>query len=115
MKGNRFVTPKSDAILPSVTRRSIMVLAQQHLDMTIEERPVNLREELPEFEEVAACGTAAVLSPVGKIYVDGQWHRFYGNGEKVGPVMQKVYDLLVGIQRGELSDDNNWTHEVAID
>ncbi|MGJ8690024.1 MAG: branched-chain amino acid aminotransferase [Gammaproteobacteria bacterium] len=115
MKGGRFVTPKSNAILPSVTRRSIMTLASQHLDCVIEERPVNLRQEIADFEEVAACGTAAVLSPVGKIYVDGQWHKFHDNGESVGPVMQKVYDLLVGIQRGELADDNGWIHEVKID
>lgn len=115
MSGNRFVTPKSNAILPSVTRRSIMRLAEQHLNMTIEERPVNLRKEMAEFEEVAACGTAAVLSPVGRIWVDQKWHAFYGEGQKVGPVMQKVYDLLVGIQRGELADDNDWTHEVQID
>lgn len=115
MKGGRFVTPKSNAILPSVTRRSIMTLAEQHLDLIIEERPVDLRKEIGDFEEVAACGTAAVLSPVGKIWVDGQWHTFHDNGESVGPVMQKVYDLLVGIQRGELADDNGWTYEVKID
>lgn len=115
MKGNRFVSPKSNAILPSVTRRSVMTLAEQHLDMHVENRPINLREEMNEFEEVAACGTAAVLSPVGKIWVDGQWHKFYGDGEKSGPVMQKVYDLLVSIQRGETADENGWTHEVNID
>ncbi len=115
MKGNRLVSPKSNAILPSVTRRSIMTLAEQYLQMQVENRPINLREEIGEFEEVAACGTAAVLSPVGKIWVDGEWQRFYGNGEKVGPVMQKIYDLLVGIQRGELTDKNGWTHEVRID
>lgn len=115
MKGNRLVSPKSGAILPSVTRRSVMTLAEQHLNMQVENRPINLRQELSEFEEVAACGTAAVLSPVGKIWVDGQWHKFYGDGEKVGPVMQKVYDLLVGIQRGEAADENGWTYEIAID
>jgi branched-chain amino acid aminotransferase len=115
MKGNRFVSPKSNAILPSVTRRSVMTLAEQHLNMTVENRPIDLRGELSDFEEVAACGTAAVLTPVGKIWVDGVWHAFHGNGEKVGPVMQKVYDLLVGIQRGELADDNGWLHEVHVD
>jgi branched-chain amino acid aminotransferase len=52
---------------------------------------------------------------VGKIWVDGEWHAFYGSGEKVGPVMQKLYDLLVGIQRGELADVHGWTREVCID
>lgn len=115
MKGNRFVTPKSNAILPSVTRRSIMTLAEQHLHMQVEDRPIDLRKEIDEFEEMAACGTAAVLAPVGKIWLDGAWHHFHDNGQSVGPVMQKVYDLLVGIQRGESADDNRWTHAVKID
>ena len=114
MSGNRLVTPKSDAVLPSVTRRSLMVLAEQELGMQVENRPIELRTEIGEFEEVCACGTAAVLSPVGRILVDGQWHSFFGNGESVGPVMQKLYDLLVGVQRGELPDTNGWTHEVSI-
>jgi branched-chain amino acid aminotransferase len=115
MQGNKIVTPKSNAILPSVTRRSVMVLAEQKLGMQAENRPINLREEMTAFEEVAACGTAAVLSPVGRIWVDGRWHGFYGEGKKVGPVMQKLYDLLVGIQRGELPDENGWIHEVSMD
>ena len=114
MSGNRLVTPKSDAVLPSVTRRSLMTLAEQELNMKVENRPIELRKEIGDFEEVGACGTAAVVSPVGKILVDGQWHSFYGKGEKVGPVMQKLYDLLVGVQRGELADHNRWTHEVEI-
>lgn len=115
MKGNRLVSPKSNAILPSVTRRSVMTLAEEQMKMQVENRPIDLRAELAEFDEVAACGTAAVLSPVGKIWVDGEWHAFYGNGEKVGPVMQNLYDLLVGIQRGELADVHGWTREVRID
>ncbi len=114
MSGNRLVTPSSGAVLPSVTRRSIMVLAEQELGMQIEHRPIELRKELPEFEEVGACGTAAVLSPVGKILVDGQWHHFHDNGESVGPVMQKLYDSLVTLQRGERDDPYGWTHEVVI-
>ncbi len=114
MTGNRFVTPKSDAVLPSITRRSLMVLAEDQLGMKTETRPVDLRAELGDFEEVAACGTAAVLSPVGKIWFDDQWHTFYDDGKSVGPVMQKLYDLLVGIQRGELEDPYDWLHEVPI-
>lgn len=115
MKGNRFVTPKSNAILPSVTRRSIMTLVGQHLNMQVEDRPIDLRKEIGDFEEMAACGTAAVLTPVGKVWLDGAWHHFYDKGQSVGPIMQKVYDLLVGIQRGETPDDNHWTYEVKID
>lgn len=112
MKDGSFVTPGSNAVLPSVTRRSIMTLAEQELGLSIEQRAINLREELPNFEEVAACGTAAVISPVGKIWVDDEWHRFYGNGEEAGPVMKQLYALLVGIQRGEIEDKYGWAHEV---
>ncbi|MBU2644121.1 branched-chain amino acid aminotransferase [bacterium] len=114
MTGNRFVTPRSNAILPSVTRRSIMTLAKDELKMTIEERPVAIREEMAEIEEMAACGTAAVISPVGKIWIDGQWHLFYGNGEKVGPVMKRLYDSLTQIQKGEKADPFGWTTKVNI-
>jgi len=114
MTNNRFVTPKSKAILPSVTRRSIMILAKEELEMNIEERPVAIREEMSEIEEMAACGTAAVISPVGKICVDNQWHTFYGDGEAVGPVMQKLYDSLTQIQRGEKADPYGWVKKVEI-
>lgn len=109
LSGNRLVTPKSDAILPSITRRSIMTLAQEELGMETAARPIDLRAEVDSFEEVGACGTAAVLSPVGKIWFDDKWHRFYGNGEEVGPVMQKLYDLLSSIQNGEADDRFGWT------
>jgi len=115
MTNNRFVTPKSDAILPSVTRRSIMTIAKEELKMTIEERPVAIREELPEIEEMAACGTAAVISPVGKINLDNQWHKFYADGEQVGPVMQKLYDSLTQIQKGEKADPYGWVKKVNLD
>lgn len=114
MKGNRFVTPKSDAILPSITCRSIMTLAETELHLEIENRPVNLREEMAQFEEVAACGTAAVLSPVGKIWLDDNWHSFYAGGKKVGPIMQQLYDLLVSIQRGEIEDSYDWVREIEL-
>lgn len=111
-RGSRLITPASHAILPSVTRRSIMEIAERELDMETESRPIDLRAEVHTFEEVAACGTAAVLSPVGKIWYDNEWHRFYGNGEEVGPVMQKLYDLLCQLQRGEREDIYGWTREV---
>src|SRR5690606_23923408 len=114
MSGGRFVTPGSSAVLPSITRRSVMTLAESDMGLKTEQRNIDLRKEIAEFEEVAACGTAAVISPVGKIYVDGQWHGFYKNGEEAGPVMQKVYELLVGIQRGEIADKYHWTHNVSL-
>ena len=110
--GNKLITPKSDAILPSITRRSIMEIAKHDLGMSIEERPIDLRAEIDSFVELAACGTAAVLSPVGKLWLDGDWHNFYGNGEKVGPVMQGLYDLLCQLQSGEREDHFAWVKEV---
>jgi branched-chain amino acid aminotransferase len=114
MRGGRFVTPSSNAVLPSVTRRSIMTLAEKDLGLAVEHRPIDLRKEIGEFEEVAACGTAAVVSPVGRIWLDGQWHHFYGDGERAGPVMTQLYELLVGIQRGEKADKYGWVHPVSI-
>lgn len=114
MKDGTFVTPKSDAILPSITRRSIMQLAKDKLGLQTEERPIDLREEFSNFAEVAACGTAAVLSPVGRVWYDDQWHNVNGGGETVGPIMQELYDLLIGIQKGELDDPYGWVHEVEL-
>jgi len=114
MKNGSFVSPRSKAILPSITRRSLMIIAREELGLQSEERPIDLRKEIGDFAEVAACGTAAVLSPVGRIYFDDAWHPIYEDGNTVGPVMQKLYDLLVGIQKGELPDPYGWTHEVSI-
>lgn len=114
MKDGSFVTPKSNAILPSVTRRAIMELAKQELNLKTEERPVELMKELPEIAEMAACGTAAVISPVGKILVNGQWYPFYKEGKEVGPTMLKLYELLTQIQKGEKEDTYGWTKAVEI-
>lgn len=114
MNNGTLVTPKSDAILPSITRRSIMEFAKNQMGLNTQERPIDLRAEFTNFQEMAACGTAAVLSPVGKLYFDQQWHSVYGDGTDVGPVVQQMYDTLVGIQKGELSDEFGWTHEVKI-
>ncbi|MEX0962575.1 MAG: branched-chain amino acid aminotransferase [Pseudohongiellaceae bacterium] len=113
-KDGVLLTPKSEAILPSITRRSIMTLAAEKLGMKTAERAIDLRAEFSTFQEAAACGTAAVLSPIGKIWFDGKWNVVGDAGEDVGPTMQKVYDLLVGIQKGELEDSHGWCHEVSI-
>ena len=109
---NKLITPKSDAILPSITRRSLMTIASEDLNLDTEERPIDLRQEVDSFVELGACGTAAVLSPVGKIWFDEAWHSFHANGEEVGPVMQQLYDLLQQIQSGEKEDSYGWTVEV---
>lgn len=109
---NRFASPKSNAVLPSITRRSLMTLAEQELNLQVQERAIDLRKEFNEFQEMAACGTAAVLSPVGKIWFDDEWHVINQQADSVGPVMQQLYDLLVGIQKGELDDKYGWLHSV---
>jgi len=111
-KENKLISPKSSAILPSITRRSLMTLAREEMGLETEDRPIELRKEVKSFVEVGACGTAAVLSPVGKIWFDEAWHSFYGNGEEVGPVMQELYDLLREIQSGEKADSRGWTVKV---
>jgi branched-chain amino acid aminotransferase len=114
MKDGSLVTPRSNAILPSITRRSLMVLAKDRLKMPTAERPIDLRAEFDQFDEAAACGTAAVLSFVGKIWFDDAWHVIYKDGQSSGPVMQQMYDLLTGIQVGRLPDPYGWTHAVKI-
>ena len=114
MKDGTLVTPKSDAILPSITRRSLMVLAKDQLRLETAERPIDLRREISQFEEAGACGTAAVLSPIGRIWFDAQWHNIYQDGQSVGPIMQQLYDALVGIQKGELTDQHGWLHEITL-
>jgi branched-chain amino acid aminotransferase len=112
MKDGTIVTPQSDSILPSVTRRSVMTLAEDVLGMKTQERPVEFLKEVDDIEEFAACGTAAVISPVGRIRSGESWHRFYGNGEAIGPVTQQLYDLLTAIQKGEREDSYEWTRAV---
>lgn len=109
-KDNTFVTPKSPSILPSITKYSLMHLAEHFLGMKVEERdcPVN---GLDEFVEAGACGTAAVITPIGGIDVDGELHVFHSETE-VGPVTKKLYDTLVGIQFGEIEGPEGWIYKV---
>lgn len=103
IKGNTLVTPKSDTILPSITRRSIVQVAKDYLGMEVEERPVRL-DEIGEFEEAGLCGTAAVISPVGKIVDHGKEITYAGMGEKI----RKLYDTLTGIQMGTVEAPEGW-------
>ena len=113
-KDEKLITPSSDAILPSITRRSIMELAEIELNLKTEERPIDLRSEFQNFSEMAACGTAAVLAPVGKIWFDEKWHSMPGNENSDSSVMKNLYELLVGIQRGEIEDKFGWLHSVDL-
>lgn len=105
IKDNKYVTPKSPSVLPSITNMSLRQLAAD-MGMTVEERDVPL-EELSTFEEVGACGTAAVISPVSKIF-DMQTNKVYQYGEQVGPVSMKLYNLLQDIQYGRVEDKHGW-------
>lgn len=100
-KDNKIVTPQSDSILPSITRRSLMVVAEKYLNLEVEQRKVTL-EEVKDFAECGLCGTAAVISPVGKIVDHGKEICFPSGMEKMGPVTQKLYDTLTGIQMGHI-------------
>ena len=112
IKGNKFITPKSNSILPSVTRRSLEVVAKDYLGMEVEEREV-LLEEVPSFDECGLCGTAAVISPVGKIYDHGREICFPSGMEEMGPTTKKLYDTLTGIQMGRVEAPEGWIFEIA--
>ncbi len=101
------VVPKSDSILPSITRRSLVYVAEHILGLKVTEREV-LLSEVPNFVEMGLCGTAAVISPVGKIYDHGKEICFASGMEKMGPTMQKLYDTLTGIQMGRLEAPEGW-------
>ena len=106
-KDGKVVTPKSDSILPSITRRSLVHVAKEYLGLEVEEREV-LFDEVKDFAECGLCGTAAVISPVGKIYDHGNEICFPSGMEKMGPVIQKLYDTLTGIQMGHIEAPEGW-------
>ena len=110
-KDNKFVTPKSDSILPSITRRSLMEVAEKYLGLTVEHREVFF-EELKDFAECGLCGTAAVISPVGKIYDHGKEICFPSGMEEMGPTTRKLYETLTGIQMGEIEGPEGWVHVI---
>lgn len=106
-KDKEIVTPKSDSILPSITRKSMLYVAEHYLGLKVTERAVRL-EELADFEECGICGTAAVISPVGKIVDHGKEICFPSGMEKMGAVIQELYDTLKGIQLGAIAAPEGW-------
>ncbi len=106
--GKTLVTPKSDTILPSITRRSIVQVAKDYLGMEVEEREIDI-SEIGSFAECGLCGTAAVISPVGKIVDHGKEYEFAG----MGPGIQKLYDTLTGIQMGRIEGPEGWVCEIC--
>ena len=110
-KDGKVVTPKSDSILPSITRRSLIYVAKEYLGLEAEEREVYF-DEVKDFAECGLCGTAAVISPVGKINDHGKEICFPSGMEKMGPVIQKLYDTLTGIQMGRIEAPEGWIHVI---
>ena len=110
-KDNKIVTPKSDSILPSITRRSLMVVAKEYLGLEVEEREV-LFEEVKDFAECGLCGTAAVISPVGKIVDHGKEICLPSGMNDMGPTLKKLYETLTGIQMGKIKAPEGWVVEI---
>lgn len=110
-KDNTVVTPLSDSILPSITRRSICYVAEHYLGLKVEHRQVRF-DEVKDFAECGLCGTAAVISPVGKINDHGKEICLPSGMEKMGPVIQKLYDTLTGIQMGTIEAPEGWIREI---
>lgn len=109
------VVPKSASILPSITRRSLVYIAQNILGLKVDEREVLLSEvEEGKFRECGLCGTAAVISPVGQINDHGKVFEFASGMEEMGPVLKKLYDTLTGIQMGRLEAPEGWICEINV-
>lgn len=106
-KDGKIVTPKSNSILPSITRRSLMYVAENILGMEVEQREVYF-DEVKDMAECGLCGTAAVISPVGKINDHGKEICFPSGMEEMGPVTKKLYDALTGIQMGRMEAPEGW-------
>ena len=106
-KDGKLVTPKSDSILPSITRRSLMYVAEHYLGMTVEHREV-YREELKDFAECGLCGTAAVISPVGMVHSKEEDIFFPSGMDEMGPTLTKLRETLLGIQHGEIEAPEGW-------
>jgi len=121
-KNKKYITPKSDSVLPSITNKSLMTIAKDE-GMVVEEREVPL-EEMESFDEVLACGTAVVVTPVGSITMLGSVEEpddlevgevkkyVFGNSEEVGPVTRRLYDRVRAIQYGEEEDIHGWNYKV---
>ncbi len=110
-KDGKVVTPKSDSILPSITRRSLVYVAKEYLGLDAEEREVTF-DEVKDFAECGLCGTAAVISPVGKIVNHGEEICFPSGMTEMGPITKKLYETLTGIQMGRLEAPKSWIHVI---
>ena len=107
---NKFITPKSPSILGSITKYSLLTIAKDYLEMEVEERDIPI-DSIGEFKEAGACGTAAVITPIGSIKYKDRLHVFHSEQE-VGPVTKKLYDLLSGMQIGDVQAPSGWIYNV---
>ncbi|MFC3943800.1 branched-chain amino acid aminotransferase [Pseudomonas gingeri NCPPB 3146 = LMG 5327] len=107
---NEFVTPKSPSVLPGITRLSLIELAQSRLGLKVVEGDV-LIDKIADFTEAGACGTAAVITPIGGIEYNGKLHVFHSETE-VGPVTQRLYKELTGVQTGDVEAPAGWIVKV---
>ena len=110
-RDGKVVTPKSNTILPSITRRSLIQVAKEYLGLEAEEREITL-EEVKDMAECGLCGTAAVISPVGKINDHGKEICFPSGMDEMGPITKKLYDTLTGLQMGKIKAPEGWIVEV---
>ena len=110
-KDGKIVTPKSNSILPSITRRSLMYVAEHYLGLEVEQREVYF-DEVKDFAECGLCVTAAIISPVGKIYDHGKEICFPSGMEEMGPITKKLYETLTGIQMGQIEAPEGWIVEI---
>ena len=110
-KEGKLITPKSNSILPSITRRSLLVVAKEYLGLEVEERQIS-KEELADMKEIGLCGTAAVISPIGQIDDHGKSIMVPSGMDNIGPVLGKLRETLTGIQMGTEKAPEGWVVEI---
>ena len=110
-KDGEVVTPKSDSILPSITRRSLLYVAEHYHGLKVTERKIRF-DELESFAECGLCGTAAVISPVGRVVAKDKTIDFPAGMDEMGPITKKLYDTLVGIQQGTVEAPEGWIRKI---
>ena len=110
-KDGKLVTPKSNTILPSVTRRSLVTVAKDYLKMEVEERRID-KKEIGNFAECGLCGTAAVISPIGEIDDHGKKIIYNEGKQEMGPYLKKIFDTLTGIQMGRIEAPEGWIYTI---
>ncbi|MFQ5677066.1 MAG: aminotransferase class IV, partial [bacterium] len=111
-KENKYLTPDSKSILPSITNKSLMALAEE-MGLGVEKRPIHI-EEIFDLAEAGCCGTGAIISPVKSITYRDQTVN-YSENEEIGPISKKLYDKLTSIQMGVIEDKYGWTREIPLD